>query len=252
MPTKQIKKGLGWRPELPDQRDFRFVERPVGLPAEVDLRSQLPPVYDQGQLGSCTANAIAVHLDFNRQKQGEDFITPSRLFVYYNERVIEKSVESDAGATIRDSVKAIVKYGAPREHAWPYKVTKFAEKPPETAFKQAVKYEAVSYYKLGRSLSALQNCLALGFPFVIGFTVYDSFYDIGADGLMKIPGGSEAVQGGHAVCVVGYKPINGKLHFIVRNSWGRDWADKGYFYMPSDYLMNPQLSSDFWTLRQVK
>jgi C1A family cysteine protease len=250
--VKGSPKGYGWKRDLPDHRDFRYTLAPVKVPASVDLRPKCPPVQDQGQLGSCTANAIAGHLDFNRKKQGEAFMTPSRLFIYYNERQDDGTVKEDAGSSIRESVKAVANYGAVRERYWKYDISKFANKPTDPLYKQAIKYEALTYLSVPRTVSVIQNCLAAGYPLVIGFTVYESFENIGSDGMMPMPAASEAVLGGHAVMVVGYKQINGHLHYICRNSWGRSWGDKGYFYMPFEYLLNPDYADDFWTLRTVK
>lgn len=244
---------FGWVRDLPDQRDHEFLALPsASLPAVVDLRSAMPPVYDQGQLGSCTANAIAGHLDFNRKKQGEAFISPSRLFIYYQERLDQGTVASDSGASIRESVKAVKAYGACPEKEWKYDIGKFTNKPNAKVYADAIKYEALSYQRINRALTDFKTCLADGYPFVIGFTVYDSFEgpDVAKSGIMPMPATSESVLGGHAVVVVGYD--ESKQWFIVRNSWGKKWGDKGYFYMPYAYLLDSKLSSDFWTLRQVK
>lgn len=245
------KHGFGWRPDLPDQRDVRYTPKFSRVPAAVDLRPGMPSVYDQGDLGSCTANAVAAHLDFNRQKQSEPFIHPSRLFIYYNERVAEGTVRSDSGATIRESIKAVASFGAPTESLWPYVPTSFMTKPTAPVYAAGKQDEALQYQSVSRSLSSLQGCLADGYPFVIGVTVYSSFESIGSSGIMEMPAPTEEVLGGHALCVVGYKQISGRLYFIVRNSWGASWGDKGYFYMPSAYLLNDKLSSDFWTIRKV-
>lgn len=246
-----LKHYFGWRPDLPDQRDLVYKPSGTALPSLVDLRSGMPVVYNQGQLGSCTANAIAAHLDFNRHKQGEAFITPSRLFIYYNERVAEGTITSDSGATIRDSVKAVVSFGAPSEVVWPYKVSAYKVKPTTAAYSAGALDEAVQYQRVNRSQADLQTCLAEGYPFVIGISVYASFESIGASGIMPMPQPKEQMLGGHALCVVGYKELSGKLYFIVRNSWGASWGDHGYFYMPAGYLLDSKLSSDFWTLRKV-
>src|SRR5471032_300397 len=116
-------KKYGWIPDLPDQRDIIFSAQRDALavtPALVDLRSQCPPVYDQGQLGSCTANGIggAIHFERLKQQAAPDFV-PSRLFIYYNERVIEHTVQSDAGAQIRDGIKTVAKQGDCPETEWP-------------------------------------------------------------------------------------------------------------------------------------
>src|SRR5215510_6651839 len=121
----------GWVPDLPDHRDLSYsapAQFLMALPTSIDLTSKCPPVYDQGQLGSCTGNAIAAAVQFAREKQKlqPDFV-PSRLFIYYGERVIEGSVESDSGAQIRDGIKVVAKLGAPPESDWPYDISKFAQ-----------------------------------------------------------------------------------------------------------------------------
>lgn len=245
----------GWLPQLPDQRDYTFtVQKNTILPVNVDLRNSLPPVYDQGQLGSCTANAIAAHLDFDREKQGENFITPSRLFIYYNERKDQGTIKSDAGSTIRESVKAVVKYGAATEAEWPYDVSKFTKRPLRVVFTDALKYQGLTYRAVKRSAADMQGVLASGLPFVIGFTVYDSFESdaVAKSGILPMPAATESVLGGHAVLVCGYTTLNSQPYWIIRNSWGASWGDKGYFYMPQAYLLDSKLSSDFWVLQTVK
>ena len=135
-----------------------------------------PPVYDQGQLGSCTGNAIAGAIQFDREKQSlkPDFV-PSRLFIYYNERVIEGTVSQDSGAQIRDGIKSVAQQGVPAESDWPYDITKFAQKPPSKAYSDAALDKAVSYKRVVQTLAQLKSCLASGYPFVFGFTVYESF-----------------------------------------------------------------------------
>src|ERR1700733_3057049 len=143
-PRIHVIKHYGWAPHPPDVRDHMYaapMETTKALPAKVDLRPHCPPVYDQGQLGSCTGNAIAGAVQFEREKQKltPNFI-PSRLFIYYNERVIENTVSTDSGAQIRDGIKVVVKQGAPPEIPdWPYDITKFADKPPALAYADAAK-----------------------------------------------------------------------------------------------------------------
>src|SRR5713226_8842857 len=120
----------GWVPDLRDQLYAALVVNLATFPTQMDLRPKCPPVYDQGQLGSCTANAIAAALEFDQMKQAvEDVFVPSRLFIYYNERVIEGTVDEDAGAMIRDGMKSVAKQGAPHERLWPYAIAKFRTKP---------------------------------------------------------------------------------------------------------------------------
>jgi C1A family cysteine protease len=243
----------GWVRDLPDARDVMYAA-PMAtlarLPPSVDLRPHCPPVYDQGQLGCCTGNAIAGAVQFDREKQKltPDFV-PSRLFIYYNERVIEGTVATDSGAQIRDGIKSIDKRGVPSETDWPYDIKKFAEKPPAKAYADALKDKAVQYTRLSQLLSQMKGCLASGYPFVYGFTVYASFESeqVAKTGVVPMPKPSESVVGGHAVLAVGYD--DSEQRFIVRNSWGDSWGMHGYFTIPYTYLIDTHLAGDFWTVR---
>ncbi len=246
---------FGWKPELPDHRDFPYaamrmsLERPITLPPQADLRPQCPPVYDQGHLGSCTGNAIAGAFHFDRRKQNlPDFVT-SRLFIYYTERSMEGTVSRDSGAFIRDGIKSIATKGVCKEADWPYLIAKFADRPPRACYTAATKYKSLSYFRLNNAnLEELKSCLAAGFPFVFGFVIYPSFFQGDTNGMVPMPA-SEATIGGHAVLAVGYNDINQR--FIIRNSWGTGKGDQGYYYMPYQYLTNLSLSDDFWTVRTV-
>jgi C1A family cysteine protease len=246
---------FGWKPQRPDIRDLCF--SPLhkvanSLPPRVDLRSLCPPVVDQGQLGSCTANAIAAAHEFAQMKQGEKAFAPSRLFIYYNERSMEGTVSVDSGAAIRDGFRSIAKMGVCRETCWPYLIAKFARKPKKACFLSAARHKAVQYLAVTPVLDRLKGCIADGFPFVFGFTVYESFESdaVARSGMVPMPAKSEQVLGGHAVVCVGYDDRT--QLFTVRNSWGTGWADGGYCYMPYPYLTDPQLASDFWTCRIVQ
>ncbi|MGA7914550.1 MAG: C1 family peptidase [Candidatus Acidiferrales bacterium] len=246
----------GWVRDLPDQRDFMFaapVANMAALPPNKDLRPGCPKeVYDQGQLGSCTANAIAGALEFDQIKQADPTIfTPSRLFIYYNERVIEGTVSTDSGAQIRDGIKCVGQIGACPETDWAYDITKFAQKPPAPAFQDAKLGKALQYQRVPQVLSQMKGCLASGYPFVFGFTVYESFESdqVAKTGVAPMPAQGEKVLGGHAVLAVGYDDASQR--FIVRNSWGPVWGMGGYFTFPYAYLTDANLSDDFWTVRLV-
>jgi C1A family cysteine protease len=244
-------RGYGWQKDLPDQRDHSYAA-PLPLPAKVDLRPQCPPVYDQGQLGSCTANAIAGAVQFDRLKQKLADFTPSRLFIYYNERVIEHSVASDSGAQIRDGIKSVAKLGDCPETEWPYVPAKFKTKPAAACYAAALKYKVVSYQRMAQTLGQLKGCLASGWPFVFGFTVYESFESppVAKSGHAPLPAAGESVVGGHAVVGVGYD--DARQWFIVRNSWGAGWGLQGYFTLPYAYVTGTDLAGDFWTIRVVQ
>jgi C1A family cysteine protease len=245
----------GWSPDVPDGRDHLYAASAgvlEKLPARVDLRRECPPVYDQGDLGSCTGNAIAAALEFDQMKQGiKRHWTPSRLFIYYNERVIENTVDSDSGAQIRDGMKSVAKQGAPPEKQWPYDIDKFRNEPPRKCYTEAAKHVAIRYQRLAQTLNQLKGCLAEGYPFVFGFMVYDSFEseEVAKTGDASLPRAREKQIGGHAVLAVGYEEA--RQRFIVRNSWGTSWGKRGYFTLPYPYLMQSTLASDFWTVRAV-
>jgi C1A family cysteine protease len=254
LPSRRTNARYGWVPDLPDARDLLFSATRAAvakLPPSIDLTAGMPPVYDQGQLGSCTANALGAAFEFDLKKQHSKDFMPSRLFIYYNERAIEGSISTDSGAQIRDGVKTLAKQGVCAETEWPYDPAKFAKKPTAACFTDGKKTKVASYQRVAQNLNQLKGALAAGFPVVIGFTVYDSFEsdEVAKTGVMPMPAPAEHVLGGHAVLVVGYDDASQR--FRVRNSWGTSWGQKGYFTMPYEYLTNSGLSSDFWTLRLI-
>jgi C1A family cysteine protease len=258
--TRQVKR-YGWIPDIPDQRDHGYAAPPLArLPSSVDLRRGFPPVYDQGDLGSCTANAIAGAFQFTRrkEKQGPDFV-PSRLFIYYNERVIEGTVNEDSGAMLRDGMKVVAKLGVCPEQSrppaagdWPYDVAKFAAKPPPVCYRVALRHQLLRYQRVARSLSQMKGCLAQGYPFVFGFSVYQGFesQQVARTGDVPLPAPGEKALGGHAVVAVGYDDASQR--FLFRNSWGARWGKKGYGTLPYAYLAEADLADDFWTMRQTE
>ncbi|HEV7899258.1 MAG TPA: C1 family peptidase [Planosporangium sp.] len=254
-PNPRKVKRYGWVPDLPDQRDHLFAAAPAvtaSLPPSVDLREQCPKeVYDQGHLGSCTANAIAAAFEFGLLKQQMTDFMPSRLFIYYNERVKEGTVEVDSGAMIRDGIKSVSKQGVCTEVSWPYDISQFTVKPPKACYDEALGNLAVCYQRVPRTLGQLKGCLAHGYPIVFGFRVYESFEgpEVARTGVAPMPQPSEEALGGHAVLAVGYDDGTGR--FLVRNSWGSGWGQDGYFTMPYAYLTERSLSSDFWAIPQV-
>jgi GH25 family lysozyme M1 (1,4-beta-N-acetylmuramidase) len=257
----------GWKRDLPDQRDHSFaVSADVlnSISSKVDLRPQCPAVYDQGQIGSCTANAIAAAIQFDLMKQNPKPFIPSRLFIYYNERSIEGTVPLDAGAQIRDGIKSVASQGACPESEWTYDATpadqsshlfppgaKAAVSPSSQCYADAIFHRALQYQSVDQNLADMRGCLSSGYPFVFGFTVYPSFEgeDVARTGLVTMPGANETAIGGHAVMAVGYD--DSQNVFIVRNSWGTNWGIAGYCCMPYAYLLDDNLADDFWTIRVV-
>jgi C1A family cysteine protease len=267
VPFRRSSAGLGWVRDLPDPRDALY-SAPVGvlkaLPSKVDLTPKFP-IYNQGQIGSCTANALAGAVQFDRlkNKQSPSFV-PSRLFIYYNERAVEGHVATDSGAQLRDGIKTLQKLGVCPEPDWPYDATpptydggpfppgsKPATKPDQKAFTDAKKYIITTYQRLTPTLSQLQGCLASGFPFVFGFTVFNGWYSKNPQpDIIPLPAANDRSVGGHAVMCVGYD--NGKHLFKIRNSWGASVGAGGYFFMPYAYLTGGNLANDFWVINAIK
>ena len=230
---------------------FKAISQPVDLPPQVDLRSKRPPVVDQGDLGSCTGNAIASAYEFDMMKQGLSVMTPSRLFIYYNERVMEGTANQDSGAQIGDGIKVIANYGVCDETVWPYDIDQFTTKPSDAAYAEAQQHKALNYYSDSADVNSIKQALAQGYPLVCGITIYQSFESstVAGNGFVPMPRQGEQCLGGHCVLVVGYD--DSMQHFIFRNSWGPDWGDSGYFYLPYGYI-TPALVIDFWVITAVQ
>lgn len=250
-----IKRGFGWVPDKFDARDRQFMapSQLIGnLPPKVDLRSQMPPVFDQGSIGSCTAQSACAAFYFCQKKEKIFNFEPSRLFTYYATRDLEGTTDQDAGAMIRDAIKSINKFGVCPESIWPYDVDKLTVKPTPTCYATASRHTAVSYSQVVQNINQLKGCLAAGYPFVFGITVYENFesQDVASTGKVQIPSDSAQVIGAHAILAVGY--YDAQKIFIIRNSWGPQWGIGGYFTLPYEYVLNPSLASDFWTVRIVR
>jgi C1A family cysteine protease len=248
--------GLGMIRGLGDIRDYRFAAPPAAAPAlpSVDLRPRMPPIGDQGQLGSCTAWASTAAYRYELDRQQLADFEPSELFQYYRSREImgRQYLKVDSGAEIRDAVKALAKYGACPEALWPYDISKFAKAPPAKATRAAKPHLVLQYQAVDPTAAAIESALASALPVVIGISIYASFEsdEVARTGVVPMPSTTEQLLGGHAVLIVGYDRQASR--FTVRNSWGPGWGDQGYFYLPYEYVLNAQLASDFWVLAKVE
>jgi C1A family cysteine protease len=238
-----------------DNRDLKFevFHKPsvVPNPVSVDLRTTTfaPSVLDQGQLGSCTANACSNALKFLLKKQKLSVWQPSRLYIYWFSRFLEGTTNEDSGCQIRDVMTAIHTYGACDEKLLPYNINRFKTRPSNSCVRSATPHiKNFKYLSVSNNETSLKNCLAAGFPIVFGFDVYESFETqaVATTGIVPMPDTSkEELLGGHCVCIYGYDDV--KKQYLVMNSWGAGWGQKGFFYAPYDFIK--LYGSDFWTLR---
>ena len=223
--------------------------KPINISKSVDLRSKMPPIYNQGQLGSCTANALCGLLAHENPK-----IQGSRLFLYYNERILRNTTTTDSGATLEDGVKSLIKNGICLENEWPYVINRFSVKPPVKCYTQALQNRVLqkNTRNIKNDLKCMKECLSNNLPFVVGILIYESFESqaVANTGMVPMPNiKKENLLGGHAILCVGY---NDALKvWIMRNSWGTNWGAAGYFYLPYAYLLSPNLSSDLWTISDI-
>lgn len=246
---------FGWKPDVPDIRDRYMLQPPMTgrLPTAIDLSGACPPVMHQGEIGSCTAHAIAAAHLYDQMRQGAvDPFLPSRLFVYYAERDMEGTTKEDCGAMIRTGFKVLVKLGAPREELWPYDQAKFAKRPPVRAYRNALSNQALVYARVPQTLRAIKTCLARTTPVVFGFAVYESFESdvVARSGDAPMPEPGESSLGGHAVLAVGYDDATERV--LCMNSWGTDWGRAGFFTLPYAYVADRNLADDFWALSTVE
>ncbi len=269
-------KGMGWERDLPDFRDCtpdsllikvirdksKKLKRTLkkSLPSSVDLREWCSPIEDQGSLGSCTANAGVGLLEYYQRRAFGKYLDGSRLFLYKATRNL-LGWTGDQGAYLRSTMKAMTLFGVPPEDYYPYQIQDFDKEPPAFCYAFALSYKAIKYYRLdppsqgtSQTLEILKQNLAASFPTMFGFTVYSSIPEIGdGKGEIPFPKPGDRVEGGHAVVAVGYddkKKIENEMGAIlIRNSWGEQWGDKGYGWLPYSYIISG-LAVDFWALVQ--
>ena len=251
-----LEHGLGYIPDQRDERDFLYsVHRPqtdmlqVTLPPAVTLIADFPDVYDQGQLGSCVGQSTALVFNFVLREQKVEVFSPARQFIYYNARLMLGTVQSDSGCMIRDAMKVLGNTGVPTEEVWPYS-SRFNQRPSAAAYAnaKALHHQALQYQRLNRSIEEFKVALFNRHPIVLGFSVYENFYQPWVQRFVA-PLPSGRLLGGHAVTVIGYDDL--LKGFLIQNSWGSRWGNAGRFVLPYEFVTNPGLSADFWTLLQV-
>lgn len=244
----------GWKRDIPDVRDFKFSvsHKAILFPQSLDNRSTDWGIYDQGNLGSCTANSSLSAYRNVLIKEGHGDFDGSRLAQYYWSRALEHTTKSDAGAEIRDAVKVLAQTGTAPEKDWPYLISKFAKAPTAKTKKDAKAHVALQYQSVALTQNDICGALFQNGNVIIGISVYESFESdvVARTGMIPLPSSKEQLLGGHAIELLGYDLSKGWA--IGKNSWGSGWGDKGYFYIPFSYITNPNLGGDYWTLSVVK
>jgi C1A family cysteine protease len=240
----------GYRPDKKSRNPQKFsVGAQQDSPTIVDLRPFMTAVESQGDTNSCTANAMAGAYEYLDNRLNGQAADVSRLFIYYNARAIEGSIEKDEGAYLSDCVKVVRKYGACTEETWPFTPDDVTSKPPKAAYREAAQFRIEDAASVDIDLDVMRSCLAEGYPFVFGLQLFESFNGAGGNGgLVPMPDpDNEKHEGGHAMLCVGYSDAD--RVFIIRNSWGEEWGDAGYAYVPYDYMTDPNLNHDCWVIQ---
>lgn len=248
------KRYYGWKNSLPDAGATLANTEELPVLEEVEPRNEMPAVYDQGQLGSCTGNAVAGAVHYNNILDGVDFGVPSRLFIYWWERYFEGTVSYDSGAYGHDGFRCVHHKGVPPEELCPYNINFFKDKPSSEAITEAEKHKVGKYVHPGLPLyrsiedrtQALKSLLSNKQTVAFGFTVYESFESrkVSETGIVPVPSAGEMAVGGHEVLLIGYLK-DYPDHGLVRNSWGAGWGQEGYCLMPWEIISNTKYASDW-------
>ena len=248
---------LNWKKGPEDSRDFKSIRRlaaPKQLPNKFELDRKIP-IFDQGNIGSCVSNSACSCFRYEVAQITDNFdFEPSRLFEYYNARLLQGWQNEDSGAYIRDGFKALNKYGLAHEDLWPYQDTLSAlvKKPTENVYQDGLKNLAIKYATVPQNIQAIKETLISGAAISFGFNVYSSFWGSWSNttGIMPIPKRGEYFEGGHAITAIGFD--DSIQCFLIQNSWGTSWGKDGYFWMPYSFVINQNECDDFWCIEEIK
>lgn len=244
----------GWIRDSPDFNDelAKLPFKSAYLPKYVSLRAKCPPVYTQGPIGSCVAQAVCAAFQFTEMEQRKaPTDLPSRLFLYYQARALRGTTAFDSGSSVRDVLKALQKFGVPRDVDWPYDPAAVSVRPNVAIYDIARVKRVNAYHRVPQKLYDLKMQLYAENPVIFGITLYESFMsdEVRSTGIIPLPVKGEKAVTGHCLLFVGYD--DEKSMFLARNSWGPKWGDDGYCWIPYTYVINPGLCQDFWTITKI-
>ena len=224
------------------------INKDIVIPVTIDLRNKFLEVYDQGKIGSCTANSLCSIFEYDSINNFKG----SRLFLYYNERLINEETNIDEGASISDGIYCLKKYGICSENEWPYNITNLFIKPNKLCYENAKNNFVIEAFYIENDIYTIKYWLTKNEPISVGISIYSNFMNINTSktGKVNMPVETDEFLGGHAVIICGFDDIT--KQFILRNSWGSHWGDNGYFYLPYDYITNDELCGDLWVITKSK
>lgn len=215
--------------------------------SSIDLRTKFPPVYDQGKIGSCTANALCSIFEYDT-----DSFKGSRLFLYYNERLLINETDKDNGGYLSDGILTLKNYGICEEKYWPYIIENIFNKPSEEAYEKAKINYVIEAISISNELEIIKYWLNKNEPIALGIAIYSNFVNFSSskNGKIGLPTNDDKFIGGHAVILCGYN--DNTQQFLLRNSWGSYWGENGYFYLPYSYITDNNLCGDLWIITKIK
>lgn len=271
----RIKK-FGWMKDYPSTKDYGIPEvtdklhkmvdvtKPLKkLPTLVDNRKHCSPVREQGDLGACTGFMATGMYEYMCKRGHSNYIELSPLFTYKTTRYL-MHLTGDTGAYIRSALGSLAIFGSPPEEYYPYDVTRFDRVPDVMANSFAQSFQALKYFRLDKGVPSdnklvdrMKEYIAKGFALGFGFTVFESFMSVGKNGQIPYPKPNEQVIGGHAVMICGYATSGDNIVFIIKNSWGEGWGDRGYGYIPAEYFIretnaDAPLADDIWAITKYE
>ncbi len=254
-----MQRTYGWRRDSKEARQalggaYRATRfRDIQFPAQFDLAVNANPAFssmDQGQLGSCTAHALARCAWYGLATLTPPVTAqPSPLFQYQNELALDGDFGQDNGSTISQGVNALRQFGIPPESDWPYNLNNFTVKAPDSVYQDALKFAALQVENVPVDQVAIQDCIFnQRLPIAFGsdlFAQYES-EQCDQDGIVQMPPAGASPVGGHAQCIRGWRTDAQGLWLKVNNSWSDSWGDHGCAWFPWNYVLS--YFSDLWAI----